>query len=157
MSLSTLGLDSSWQDLYGSWNTFIEPLLAPLDGSDCHMPRYALIPDTTKQLVPVSGKITYNFHLVPGSFIAGFWLNPEITGSLQLTDVNLGHKFFQEPGNVTLMPTPGVDEALYPSFTLFPTPHPVVGDGLFTLEFWGQVASRFYMILLVAEVSDCQN
>lgn len=156
MSLSTLALDSSWVDYYASWNSFVEPLLAPLEDSDCHAPRLALVPDISKQIVPASGKITYNFHLLPGSFIVGFWLLPGVDGALQITDVNLGHKFFQEPANTLLLQTPGVAGALYPSFTLLPTPHPIVGDGLFTAEFWGTPGGRFYMVLLVAEVSDCQ-
>jgi hypothetical protein len=159
MSLTTPTLDSAWVDYYGDWESSIEPLFAPLEDSGCHAPRLALVPDIASQLVPLSGKITYNFHLVPGSFIKGFWLTPGLTGSLQITDVNLGHKFFQEPADVTLMnaAASAVEGARFQSGVTIPTPHPVVGDGLFTLEFWGTVASRFYIIFEIAEVSDCQT
>jgi hypothetical protein len=159
MSLSTIALDSSWVDYAGDWASFIEPLIAPLEAAGCHAPRLALVPDISNQLVPVSGKITFNFYLVPGSFVVGFWLIPNLTGALQITDVNLGHKFFQAPADVTLLTTlpAEVEGALYQSVMLLPTPHPVVGEGLFTLEFWGTVADRFYLVLLVAEVFDCQT
>lgn len=155
MSVSTLGLDSSWRDYIGNWSSFVEPLMAPLEQSKCHAIRYALIPDILNQVIPVTGKIEYNFFLVPGSVIWGMW--PAFgSQAFQLTDVSMGHEFFQEPMTSSLMaPTNANGGNSFPGFTLLPTPHPVVGDGLFTLEVWGTPGDPFFMLLGVAEVTNC--
>jgi hypothetical protein len=158
MSLSSLALDPSWRDYYGMWNPYVEPQFQAIEKSPCHAPRLALIPDILNQVVPPSGKIDYNFHLVPGSIIWGFWAgqmsNPDMV--IQITDVNLGHKFFQDPVTVKFLDTIGANAGRFPSYTLLPTPHPVTGDGLFTLEVWGDPDDVAALILGVAEVTDCQ-
>ncbi len=124
MSLNPLSLDSSWRDYYGSWNPTVEPFTAPLEKSNCHLPRLALCPDVLNQVVPASGKIEYNFHLVPGSLIWGFWaFFSNTSNAIQLTDVNLGHAFFQDPVTLALLITQGANAGRFPSFTLLPTPH----------------------------------
>lgn len=158
--ISSLALDSSWRDYWGQWNSQNEPLAAPLEQSLCHAPRYALIPAVELQVIPAGGKIGYNFRLVPGSLIWGFWIvdsaREDTDYVVQITDVNLGHKLFQEPTTGFELQTQGGELARFPSFTMLPTPHPVVGEGLFTLEAWGTPGNRFYMVLGVAEVTDCQ-
>ena len=156
MSRSSLSLDSCWRDYYGMWNPLVEPQFAPIERSGCHAPRLARFPDVLNQVVPASGKIEYNFHLVPGSLIWGFWgyfTNEDMV--VQLTDVNLGHQFFQAPVTTRLLITRGANAGRFPSYTLLPTPHPVVGDGLFTLELWGDPGDIGCVIFGVAEVTDC--
>jgi hypothetical protein len=153
MARSSLALDSSWVDYYGDWNALVEPLMAPIEDSTCHAPRYALIPDVNHQVVPSGGKIEFNFRLVPGSIIWGFLLKPGFT--IQLRDIDLEHDFFQEPLVSDFLVTKGAQFGRFPSYTLLPCPHPVVGDALFSLEAWGTVGTTFQMILLVAEVTDC--
>jgi hypothetical protein len=156
MSLNPLSLDPSWRDYYGSWNPSVEPYAAPLEKSNCHLPRLALVPDVLNQVVPASGKIEYNFHLRPGSLIWGFWQYfTNTSNAIQLTDVNLGHAFFQDPVTLSLLITQGANAGRFPSYTLLPTPHPVVGDGLFTLEVWGDPGDIASLILAVCEVSEC--
>lgn len=173
MSVSTLALDSAWRDFYGMWNSYVEPQLAPLEQSKCHVMRLAMLPDTKHTTFPAHGKIEYNFHLVPGSLIWGLWMCPDAAlsvppqPSFQLTDVTLGHQLCQAPATAGFLITPAADTSpqaasvfatpgiYFPSFTLLPTPHPVVGDGLFTLEAWGQSGSTFYVVLGVAEVTSC--
>lgn len=153
MARSSLSLDSAWRDYYAMWNPRIEPLMAPLEESKCHAPRLALIPDQEHQTVPAGGTIDYSFRLVPGSVLVGFWV---VTGfSIQLRDVELEHSFFQEPSSTDLLITAGADQGRFPSMTLWPAPHPVVGDALFALKVWGQPGSLFQMILAAAEVTDC--
>ena len=153
MARSSLALDSSWVDYYGDWSALVEPLMAPLEESTCHAPRYALIPDVNHQVVPSGGKIEYNFRLVPGSLIIGLWLTPGFT--IQLRDIDLEHDFFQEPVGTTDLITVGAQFGRFPSITLLPAPHPVVGDALFSLDVWGPVGQQFIAVLLVAEVTDC--
>jgi hypothetical protein len=157
MSVSSLALDTSWRDYYGMWAPFVEPLVAPIDESTCHAPRLALVPDILHQVVPASGKIRFNFHLVSGSLIWGFYgggfSNNQM--AVQLTDVNLGHQFFQDPVTVEFLNTFGAGQGRFQGYTILPTPHPVVGDGLFTLEVWGEPGDVAELVLLVAEVTTC--
>ena len=161
MARSSLALDSSWRDLYGDWSALVEPIMAPIEDSICHAPRYVLLPDAEHAIIPPGGKTEYNFRLIPGSLIIGLWVPPPsddedvVPFAIQLTDVDLEHQFFQEPVNTDLLYTLGAQFGRFPSATLFRTPHPVVGDAFFSLEVWGPSQSIFNMLLLVAEVTDC--
>lgn len=163
MAQSSLALDSCWRDYYASWNPLIEPRMAPLEESTCHAPRYALIPDVVHQIIPASGKIEFNFRLVPGSLIIGFWVMGKNTLSsnsgnpftIQLRDIEMEHDFFQAPTQTDFLITQGAQQGRFPSMTLWPCPHPVVGDAFFSLEVWGTPGDQFVMILKVAEVTDC--
>lgn len=162
MALSSLALDSCWRDYYGDWDALVEPYHAPIEESVCHAPRFALIPDVQNQVVPQGGKIEYNFHLVPGSLITGFWVTgenyPGNSGNpfaIQLRDIGLEHDFFAQPTRTDFLITVGAQFGRFPSVTLLPTPHPVVGDSFFSLECWGTAGDIFRMILQVAEVTDC--
>ncbi len=153
MARSSLALDACWVDYYGDWSSLVEPLHAPLEDSKCHACRYALIPDVNHQVIPPGGKIEFNFRLVPGSLIVGFVITPGF--AIQMTDIDLEHEFFQAPVTSDFLVTQGAQLGRFPSFTLLPTPHPVVGDALFSLEVWGTPGAQFACILLVAEVTDC--
>lgn len=165
MARSSLALDSCWRDYYAMWNPFVEPLHAPLEESTCHGPRLALMPDVQHQIVPASGKIEYNFHLVPGSVIVGFYLTGIVDAAalgnsgnpftVAFRDIGLEHDFFQEPTQTDFLKTQGAQFGRFPSYTLLPSPHPVVGESFFTLEVWGTPGDTFVGILLVAEVTDC--
>lgn len=155
MSLSSLALYAEWRDYWGMWNPLMEPFLAPLEASDCLAPRWAVLPQLQYATFGPTGKITYNFHLVPGSIIWGIWstIDEGDDVTVQLTDTSLGHQFFQEPIQAEQL-VGGSAGPYFPSFTLLP-PHPVVGDGLFTFEAWGPVGSFYVALLGVAEVTDC--
>jgi hypothetical protein len=159
MARSSLALDSCWRDLYGNWNALVEPLMAPIEDSVCHAPRYVLLPDPEHANIQPSGKLEYNFRLVPGSLIVGLWVPTPVEGDqpfvIQLTDIDLEHQFFQEPVNCQFLNTLGAQFGRFPSVTLLPCPHPVVGDAFFSLEVWGTAQALFNMVLLVAEVTDC--
>jgi hypothetical protein len=160
MSVSSLALHAAWRDYWAMWSPFVEPWISPIEKSLCHAPRLAVMPELLNSVFPPGGKMLYNFHLIPGSIIWGMWpfLTPGINKpgpSIQLTDVGLGHAFFQEPIRADQISTTGPAAGYFPSFTLLPSPHPVVGDGLFTFEAWGQPGSTFVMLLGVAEVTDC--
>lgn len=159
MSVSSLALTATWRDYYGMWSSLVEPNLAPLEFSKCHAPRFVLLPDVSHQVFPASGKILYNFHLVPGSLIWGLWAGPYGSFSqipaIQLTDITMGHQFFQDPADETIMFTPMGDVGDTTGVFLFPCPHPVIGDGLFKFEAWGPPGQTFLMLLGVAEITDC--
>jgi hypothetical protein len=157
MSVSSLALSIAWRDYWGMWNPYVEPLVAPIELSECHAPRIAILPQLQQQTFDATGKIQYNFHLVPGSLIFGMMTNGDSTVSVQITDIEMGHQFFQEPISADQICSLFVNEefAYMPNFMLLPTPHPVVGDGLFSFEAWGPVGTTFVMLLGVAEVTDC--
>lgn len=155
MSVSTFALDTTWRDYFGDWSSFVEPQLSPLEESLCHAPRFATVPPIELQVIPASGKITYNFHLVPGSLVDHFYVGFAADFTFQLAHVDLGHKLIQEPEASQGVTTTGFQFARFPSFTLLPSPLPVVGDGLFTLEIWGTPGDRAWLILGVGEVTDC--
>lgn len=162
MAISTLALDACWRDYGAMWNPRIEPYHSPIEESKCHAPRLALIPDVQDQVIPPGGKIQYNFFLQPGSLISGFWVTGEDAEgnsgnpfAIQLTDIGLQHQFFQEPVQTDFLITQGAEFGRFPSYTLLPTPHPVVGEAFFSLEVWGTPGDTFRMILMVEEVTDC--
>jgi hypothetical protein len=161
--ITPLQLDAAWRDYWGGYNPPAAAQMQPLELSDCYRPRLVLLPDALNQIVPQSGKIEYSFTLKPGSLIWGMLLSPVGASTLQLTDVNMGHKFFQQPVQealLTLQQSPGLGSPVvvtdFPRYLLFPCPHPVVGDGLFMFEAWTTIGIRVQIILLVAEVYECQ-
>lgn len=160
--ITPLILDAAWRDYWGQYNPPAAAQMQPLELSTCYRPRIVLCPDSAHQIVPQSGKIEYAFSLKPGSLVWGMLLSDESASALQLTDVNLGHKFFQEPiaeSLLTLLQT-GLGSTVtiddFPPFILLPCPHPVVGDGLFMFEAWAAIGVRVQVLLLVAEVYECQ-
>jgi hypothetical protein len=158
MSVSSLALTVAWRDYWGMWNPYAEALIAPIELSECHAPRLAILPQLQQQTFDASGKTQYNFHLVPGSLIFGLLVQaPDTPVAIQITDVGMGHQFFQEPISADQLQAERFleIEGDMPNYLLLPTPHPVVGDGLFSYEAWGQVGTTFVMALGVAEVTDC--
>ena len=160
MSVSSLSLWPTWRDYWGMWNAAMEPYLSPLELSQCHAPRYAVLPQVAQQTIPASGKVEYNFRLEPGSIIWGMFPLTTEAGdfaagavTVQLRDIGLGHDFFQTPISTDQLQVfnGGAD---FPAATLI-APYPVTGDGLFAFEMWGPVGQTFVMVLGVAEVTDC--
>jgi len=161
MSLQSYALDAAWRDYYGQWNPYVEALTGPLELSKCHACRIALAPSLDQITVPPTGKIEYMFHLVPGSLIWGL-LTTDQFKTFQLTDVGVGHQLFQEPlqpSTATLVENANLGNGRFspnlPFYFMFPTPWPVTGDGLFRLEAWDTPGNLWFMLLLVAEVTNC--
>ncbi len=145
MSVTPLALSPAWRDYWADWNAAVEVYAAPLALSTCHNPRYVMAPSLDEAVIGSDGKITFNFTIPAGSIIWG--LLPSNCTTFQLTDVGLGHKLMQEPAVGDFMSTSGIDSANIPSGFILPTPWPVTGDGLFTLEIWGSVGNRVFLPL----------
>jgi hypothetical protein len=151
----------SWSEAWGLWNARCMAALAWLERSACLKGRYAVSPAREYQVIPASGYLSANVRLVPGSVVWGIAF-PDNGGALtdvgfQLTDLQMGHQFFQEPLSVSSLTPLGRREGWFESFVLFPCPHPVVGDGLFRVEFWGPSGTRVFVVLGVAEVATCNR
>lgn len=151
----------SWSESWGLWNARCMAALAWLERVACLKGRYAVVPGREFQTIPQSGYLSSNLRLAPGSVVWGMCL-PNNGGSLsnvamQLTDLQLGHQFFQEPLSVSSLTPTGRREGWFESFVLFPCPHPVVGDGLFRVEFWGPAGQTVFLLLGVAETAACDR
>ncbi len=159
--ITPIQLDACWRDYWGQYNPPAAAQMQPLELANCYRPRLALLPDLAHQIIPQAGKAEYAFHLKPGSLVWGVILSAGAAHTLQLTDINLGHKFFQEPiaeALLTLQQTGLGSTVVIGDFSnaiLLPCPHPVVGDGLFMFEAWGVIGARVQVVLLVAEVYEC--
>lgn len=160
--ITPLQLDIAWRDWWGQFNPPAAAQMQPIELATCYRPRIVLCPDSAHQIVPQSGKVEFAFSLKPGSLVWGMLLSVQAGSALQITDVNMGHKFFQEPigENLLALNQTGVGSLVtiddFPPYILLPCPHPVVGDGLFMFEAWATIGVRVQVMLLVAEVYECQ-
>ena len=139
-------VDAAWRDYWNLWAPPANAQFAPIADSSCYLPRIRMVPDTATQIMPPSGKLQYNFTVAPGSLMWAIWAGPfaQLPFTFQLTDIQIGHKLFQEPCSTLALPNAGNvvvgDAASAPSaanYGLLPTPWPIVGDGLLTAELWG--------------------
>lgn len=161
-------LDAAWRDYLNLWSPPANAQFAPIQDSSCYLPRLRMVPDTSSQTMPASGKIQYNFTVAPGSIMWAIWAGPsaQLPFTFQLTDVQINHRLFQEPASTQCLPNAGnvanglINSNLLPSsynYALLPTPWPIVGDGLLTVEIWGTPKLRYFLMLGFAEVNECVN
>jgi hypothetical protein len=156
-------LDASWRDYWNTYSPVANAQIAPLTDNTCYAPRIRMVPDPTQQNMPSSGKIEYNFVVAPGSIMWGMWAGPaaQLPFTMQLTDIAIGHRMFQEPASTVCLPnsTNSQGSTSPYNYALFPCPWPVVGDGLFTLEIWpgssANIGKRHFIILGCAEINEC--
>lgn len=148
----------SWSDAFGQWNSRALAAVAFLENEKCLKARFALGPNAAAQTIGASGSVDYNVRLVPGSVVYGFVLPLSAASSsvrIQVTDLALNHAWFQEPLALSSLGVSGVREGWFERWILLPCPHPVVGDGLFRVELWGDEGESAFIIFGVAEVSAC--
>lgn len=161
--ISSFQLDAAWRDYWNLWGPPSNAQISPIADSKCYLPRERMVPDSSTQIMPASGKIEYNFVVAPGSimFVISAGPSSSLPFTFQLTDVAIGHRLFQEPSSTQSLPNSrnlagnATGQVSAANYALLPTPWPVVGDGLFTCEIWGTPLSRYFLILGFAEVSEC--
>lgn len=179
--ISPLQLDPLTRDYYAHWDAYAIGQLAPLARrKDCYQPKFYKAPATSDELILANQYAAYGLHITPGSIIFGFYCPALVSTSLppaynvQITDKSLEHKFWDEPipsiflGNYKptyLTADPLQSAGLIASFpSLLSAPHPVVGDGLFLLEFWDTTggtngpagsAQRIELVIGVLEAKEC--
>ena len=157
--MNSLQLTNLYRDTWGYYDAMVNPAFAPLDHNRCYKPKYYEVPDVTQQLVAPGAFLQYNFSIVPGSLIIGF-LNNDATPlfTLQITDVARGCGMFDAPiSNYFVTNNLLCFGKQYPS--LFSSPYPVVGSGLFNVDLWANAqlggTTRCAFTLLVAEAVLC--
>lgn len=117
--------------------------------SECHVMRFYQVPDDKQALFAAAGEYRQTtVTLAPGSFIVGCKQQTDSSSPsnflIQITDIETGHKFFNQP---------------YPSQFLFRAgpymfacPMPVLAPGVLLVEIWAAIAGECSLILCVAEL-----
>lgn len=157
--ISPLQFDPLSRDYYAHPDALATAQIAPLSRElDCYRPKIFKAPASSDELIPALGYVKCGLHIPVGSIIIGFY-NPAIVSTLlpasyivQISDMSLldeegtPETFWDEPvpnaflGNVKpsyltadALQTAGMISA---GICFLPAPHPVVGRGLFEIEFW---------------------
>ena len=100
-----------------------------------------------REIALTVGKEPRRDGLIVGSFL--FSTAPR-SFLVQITDLSLDHRLYDQPVPAWFLANAKGD---FPN--LWPTPHPVVGSGLFRCEFWNQSASAQIIMLRLAVLEPC--
>lgn len=162
--VSTLKLDPFTRALWGEYDALTIAQIEALANDPCFPPKFYTAPDLQSNLlgnetpgVPAANTpgsyIEYGLEIEPGSLIVGSFLFSTAPQSflVQITDVSLNHKLFDQPVPALLL---GNAKWNFPN--LWATPHPVVGSGLFRMEFWNQLNSPQIIFLVLAVLDPCE-
>ena len=171
LSMSPLQLDPLSRDYWGHFDAWLISQYAPLFDNECYQPKFYKAPASADEVVPAFGNVSYGLKITPGSLIFGFYL-PGLVATfappqwnVQLIDQSLRHKFWDEPIPSIFLanfkPTALSANLLLASGAIgsFPhlrRPYPVVGDGLFMVQFWetSGAQQRIELVIGVLEVTN---
>ena len=146
--ISPLSLDQLTRDTWGNYDAAAIGQIAGLASDVCYAPKFYKAPDTGSEVFAANDYLAYGLKITPGSLIVGVYLPADPVTlmpalfNLQVTDSSMGRKwwdaaipsFFVGNYKATVLDT------LLPRIGSFPnllnSPYPVVGDGLFLVEFW---------------------
>jgi hypothetical protein len=162
--MSPLSLDQLTRDTWGSYDPLVIAQLAPLAALSCYTMKFYKSPDSINELMAVGQYVQHGLKITPGSLIFGTYL-PALASTLlppefncQITDTSLDVEWFDEPvPSVFLSNYKPVYLDPYQEFTgsfpnLLDSCWPVVGSGLFMVEFWnGPTAQRVELVFGVLE------
>ena len=177
--ISPLSLNQLTRDYWGQYDPAIIAQLAALANDPCYQIKFYKAPADDQENMAALAYVTYGMRITPGSIIFGFYLpavvNLELVTlsapgkfTVQITDVSLEHKFWDEPVSSLMLsnfkptyqsaitsasaPAGGINMGSFPN--LLCTPHPVTGSGQFDIEIQetGNVAQRIQLVLGVLEV-----
>ena len=151
LPISPLSLNQLTRDYWGQYDPAVIAQLAPLANDPCYQIKFYKAPADDQEVIPAFGYVTYGMRITPGSIIFGYYLpmvvDPtDVTLSappsftVQITDVSLEHKFWDEPVSSLFLsnfkPTyqSDVTDNMGSFANLLCAPHPVVGSGQFDVE-----------------------
>ncbi len=158
--INSLSLYPFWRDTWGSFNPVALAQLAPLAYDACYVPKLYKAPDDDQEIIPQGGYLKYGLEITPGSLIWGI-LHPPATGSFdvpgfvfKVTDMSLGIELWDIPSPDIFVSNNG--PGIFP--WLLNSPYPVVGTGLFNVEFWNNSGDslRCNLVFGVCEVNQCE-
>jgi hypothetical protein len=162
--VSPLSLDQLTRDTWGSYDPLVIAQLAPLAGLSCYTMKLYKSPDSINERMEVGQYVQHGLKITPGSLIFGTYL-PALASTLlppefncQITDTSMEVEWFDEAvPSVFLSNYKPVYLDPYQELTgsfpnLLDSCWPVVGNGLFMIEFWnGPVAQRVELVFGVLE------
>jgi hypothetical protein len=174
--INTLKLDPFTRANWGEYDAYAISQHEPLMYDPCFRPRLYVAPDLTANQLqntppgvsPVNSEgayVEYGLSITPGSLIVAsriFSLPSTVPSPgfvqatvpmsflVQMTDLSLNHKLFDKPIPALLLSNAKGDQ-----WNIWDTPHPVVGSGLFRMEFWNQDYLPQIMQLILAVLEPC--
>lgn len=149
--ISPLSLDCLVRDVYGAFDPVALAQLAPLAENACYQPKMYRAPALSNEVIAANGYASFGLKVTPGAIIYGFYLPPSVAlyplpaaFNVQITDQSLKMKWWDEPIPSYFLanakPTQLQLLTTTDYFGTFPnlleSPYPVVGTGLFLVEFW---------------------
>ena len=100
-TFSPLSLNQLTRDLWGRYDGSIIAQLAALADDPCYMMKFYKAPSDEQEVMAANSYAAYGMEVTPGSIIFGFYLptfGPAFAPfNVQITDVSLGHKWFDAP------------------------------------------------------------
>lgn len=160
--VNSLSLYPFYRDTWGGFDAAALQQLNPLAYDPCYVPKYYKAPDDPDEVLAAGAYLKFGLEISPGSLIWGAFHLPatggfDVPGFVwKMTDLNLNIETMDQP-----MPDWFFCGANTSGPGFFPwllnAPYPVVGKGLFDIEFWNNSggALRCNMIFGVAEVNPC--
>lgn len=182
--VSMLSTNQLTREYWGLYDSRAIARLARFVDDPCYQMKFYKAPAVDQEVLPAFGYVSFGLQITPGSIIFGFYLPLFMQGILgqnpltlesqpytvQITDVSLQHKFFDDPvasmflsnykpefqtEEDTVFPGAATSKQLQGSFpNLLCAPHPVVGSGLFDVEIQetGGRLQRLELVFGVLEV-----
>jgi hypothetical protein len=174
--ISPLSLNPLTQDLWGSFDAAMIAQLAPLAADPCYTMKFYKAPADNQEVLPAYAYVTYGMKITPGSIIFGFYL-PSIVNTanpwksdpeefnVQITDVDLEHKWFTEPVASIFLANfkPTYASLVTTNMGSFPNLlnalYPVTGHGMFKVDIQetSGVQQRIEHVFGVLEVCDASK
>jgi len=157
--INSLSLYPFYRETWGYFDPVAVAQLSPLAYDDCYQPKYYKAPDDDQEIIPTGGYLQYGLEITPGSLIWGVYhVAANGTDSpgfvFKCTDMSLGIEMFDVPAPDLFVSNNGPGQFPW----LLNGPYPVVGTGLFNVEFWNNSGGplRCNIIFGVAEVVTCK-
>ena len=166
LPISPLSMNQLTRDYWGQYDAAVCAQLAQLAFDPCYQQKFYKAPADDQEVFQPFGYVTYGMRITPGSLIYGVYLPFEEIAlenqyTVQITDVSLEHKFWDEPISAqflsNLKPTYQSNYRLnlsgFPN--LMSAPHPVTGTGQFDIEIQetsGEGTHRLELVFGVLEV-----
>jgi hypothetical protein len=157
--VTSLDLDPFTRSLWGEYDAYVIGQLETLAYDPCYSPRLYVAPDLTSSTIAASQYQPYGLEIAAGSIIYGLiatanqaQITQQTSFMVQITDVSLGHKFFDSPVPGWFV---GNRKGFFPN--LWPCQHPVTGSGLFNVEIWNQLSVAQLVQIIFCVLEPCQN
>ena len=159
--INSLSLYPFLRPTWGYFDPLALAQIEPFAYEDCYLPRYYIAPDNDQEVLAAGAYLQYGLEITAGSIIWGAW-HPPATGNFtspgfvfSITDMSLGVKVFDGPTPDIFVSQNG--PVAFP--WLLNCPYPVVGNGLFNVEFWNNSGGslRCNLVLGVLEVNQCKS